>query len=148
MKLATVLFTIILSVSFFSCSKDANNYYANGNNYGIMSANINGSYWSANNGYAQIPSAYTLTLYASYNQQSYMAINISGYTGPGDYTLGGFNTAIFYDGSGTEYDATNGTVTVTSDNSGNVQGYFYFSGLGYNGGNSVNVTNGSFNLNE
>jgi len=148
MKFTAVLLTILLSVSFFSCTKDVNNnYYANGSSFNIMNATINGSYWSADNGYAQLPSAYNLTLYASRNQQSYIAMNISGYTGPGDYVLGGYNTAIFYDGAGNEYDATNGTVTITTDNSGIVQGYFYFSGLGYSGGGTVNVTNGSFNLN-
>lgn len=147
MKLYITLLAFILSLSFFSCSKDVNRYNVNGNGYGIMDANINGTYWSADNGYAQNPSPYTLTLYASRGQQSYITINISGYTGPGDYILGGYNTAIFYDGYGSEYDATSGTITITTDNNGFVQGYFYFSGLGYNSSGSVNVTNGTFNLN-
>mgnify|MGYP001547428094 CR=1 FL=1 len=136
----------ILIITNISCNRDVNNISPNGPDYGYMSASINGNYWSATTGYAQSPSAFTLSLYGTYNQASYITINISNYNGPGAYTLGGFNTAIFYDGYGNEYDATSGTVSVTYDVNNQVKGYFSFSGIATYGGSVINVSGGQFNL--
>jgi hypothetical protein len=141
----TILFILFSLFIFASCTKDINNQNSL-YNPGLMSANIGGSLWFANTGYAQTPNINTLDLYGTYNNQSYLSMVISNYSGIGTYSIGGFNAATFYDGSGNEYTATNGAVYVTSDNGAQVLGTFYFSGYSTTGGYPISVTSGQFNL--
>ena len=112
-----------------------------------MSANINGTSWSstwyATSGNAAVSSS-GLSLYASLGS-SYISMQIITYTGPGLYYLGGVNGALFGDGSGNEYHATSGSVSVSADNGYYVSGTFNFSGIGTNGF-PFNISYGQFNL--
>jgi hypothetical protein len=140
------LFVCLLGV-FTSCHKDktsAYNYFTNGTGY--MGAIINGNTWYATSGYAQNTSNTTINLYGTQNNVSYMVIGIDNYYGVGNYTLGGFNSAIFNDGNGIEYTATSGNVNVTSDDGTNVIGTYYFSGVSSTGGYSISAVNGNFYL--
>ncbi len=138
----TILFIL---TAFISCSKDTSNG-TNSYNPGYMSAYIGSSYWYATTGYAQTPNVNAINLYAAYNNQSHISIALGGYTGPGNYILGGFNGADFYDGNGNDYTATSGTITITSDNGTQVLGIFTFSGIGSFTGGEVSITGGQFNL--
>lgn len=144
MRTATVTILLIIT-GLFSCSKDTS-LNGGGYNPGIMSAYIGGSLWYANTGYVQFPNATAITLYGAYNGQAHISIVIGGYSGPGYYILGGFNTASFYDGNGLDYLATNGSVTITSDNGTQVMGNFQFSGISTVGGYPIYINNGQFNL--
>ena len=141
----TIAILFILSTTLLSCTKDES-MTNNGYNPGLMSADIGGSLWYANSGNAVSQTATALDLYAAYNNQSHISIVLGGYTGTGGYSLGGFNSAIYYDGNGIEYPATNGYISITSDNGTQVMGTFYFSGTSITGGYPVSITNGQFNL--
>lgn len=140
-----IILAFIFLNSLLSCTKDLNNQNS-AYNPGLMSADIGGSLWFANSGFVQTPNMSTLNLYGTYNSQSHLTIGINNYSGPGSYNLGGFNTAIFSDANGNEYDATNGVLYITSDNSIQVLGTFYFSGFSTIGGYPISVSNGQFNL--
>jgi hypothetical protein len=142
----TLIILLLITTCLSSCTPDAMNNNGNGSNPGLMSADINGSLWYANNGYATSPNVSVLQLNGNYNSAAHIYISISGYTGTGSYSLGGFNSAIYYDGNGTDYPATTGNLTVTSDNGSQVMGIFSFSGTSTVGGLPIAVSSGHFNL--
>jgi hypothetical protein len=145
MKFLKLILILVLPTLFFSCNPDRDLYTnGNGQTYGIIDANINGYTWSAMSGYAQFQN-FTLYLHRTGPNNSTLDITIYPYNGVGTYSANSPASILYYDVDGIEYSAVSGSVTVSSDFGGQVEGSFAFSAVANGGSTSIDMT-GSFNL--
>lgn len=144
MKYLKLLLIILLPFLFFSCNRDRGIIFNNNNaqTYGIIDATLNGYTWSANSGAAAYNN-FSLNLYGSAPDGSSLEITIYPYNGLGSYTANSPASIRFYDAQGYQYDATSGTVNITSDAGDLVQGNFSFTA--FSSSMTIDMS-GSFNL--
>lgn len=137
------IFLLALLPFIFSCNPDADRFQPT-QTYGIIDANLGGYTWSASTGYAQYQN-FSLTLSGSAPDGSSLLMTIYPYNGLGTYQANSPAQFSFFDVDGYEYYATTGSISITSENSGQVQGNFYFSGVSNGGAQPIDMS-GSFNL--
>jgi hypothetical protein len=152
MKKIFPLFAIASALLFTSCGSD-DPQPANPLS-GTMSADIDGSSWTASLAVQAVKAGGTLQVSGSDNSAKQLNVTIMNYTGSGTYTLGGPATS--GNGSNGRWTAGlnsnqtyssmvgqgEGTCTVT-ESGGNVEGTFQFTAKNTDGV-QVNVTNGKF----
>lgn len=150
-------FSLMLATSLLSCKKDSNNNSATGN--GTMTAKVDGASFTAGLAVTATITATTpkVCAFAGTGSDGQININLGNYTGPGTYSIGSSsptNAAIYTLTASpfTAYSANmvlgSGTVTITSDTGGYLEGTFSFSASNNSGGTMVtkNVTDGSFRI--
>lgn len=148
-----ILFASAFSMLLFSCSKSDPG--TNSLSGGSMSAKVDGTTWSATLA-VQATKANGVLSVAGTGSAGQINITLGTYTGPGTYTLGPAggpsNTAIYTLTTApfTAHSASgvlgSGTVTVTSDTNGRVEGTFNFDGKN-NSGPAITtklITDGNF----
>jgi len=148
----TTLFTLVCAFLLFSCNKSDSPAITGG---GSMNATVDGSSWNASLAVQATSTSGVLSIGGT-GTAGQINLTIGSYTGPKTYTIGAAggpsNSAMYTLTASpfTSYSATmvlgSGTVTVTSDSGGYVEGTFSFDGKN-NSGPSVTtkvVTNGSF----
>lgn len=168
-KLLTIISVITLLATACKKSDDTtpagNNNNTNDTNY-YFTAKIDGTAWEADmsstNTYANVPHTGLLTISASLATvtDGFFLGNISGYNGAGTYTVGtgGGNSYIRYTtgsvGAGT-YSAwkaevpgstTTGTVTITKDDGGVIEGTLKFDGYSEEKKTTKSITDGKFRM--
>lgn len=139
--------TLFLLFAFFtlvsaSCDKDDNGG-GPGGPYNVLSAEIDGEIWSAQQGYVQSDAAMGIALYALQDDNNSFILRINPYNGIQTYPIGSLTTAM-YTKDGVQYSATNGNIIIMVDNELGVQGKFTFDATSGNG--TVQVRNGEFSL--
>ena len=139
--------TLYLLFAFFtlvsaSCGKDDDNGGPDGP-YSVLSADIDGEKWSAQQGYVQADAATGIALYALQDDNNSIILRINPYNGVQNYPIGSLTTAMFTR-DGVQYSATTGNITIIVDNELGVQGKFTFDATSGNG--TVQVRNGEFSL--
>lgn len=155
-KTRTTLLALFVAVSLFSCSKGGDDAITGG---GSMTAKVDGSSYNATLAVQATLSGTSPRVLSVAGTGSAGQINItlSNYTGPATYTLGSGvfdNIATFTITSSpfTSYSASgvlgSGTVKITSDGGGYVEGTFSFSGKNNSGPTILtkDVTDGSFKI--
>lgn len=153
--LKTVLFSMLLSTFLFSCSKDDDNNNNNNTGNGTMTAKVDGANFNANLAVQALITSGVCS-FAGTGGDGQINVAIPSYTGPGTYAIGGtsFATATYALTASpfTAYSASavigSGTITITSDTGGYLEGTFSFSAVNNTGGTLVtkNITDGSFRI--
>lgn len=151
------LLSMLFLAAFAGCSKS--NDSNNNANTNFMTAKVDGASYVAN-----LVTQATITSgsprvcsFAGTGTNGQINIALGNYAGPGTYTIGSSdpaNSAIYTLTASpfTAYTANfilgSGTVTITSDTGGMVQGTFSFSAQNNSGGTTVtkNITEGSFKI--
>lgn len=146
-----ILLVLMVAPLLWSCSKDSNNNNSGGNS---MSAKVNGSAWTADlsvQGNKSTGSPVVLTL-AGTGSGSQINITVSDYSGPGTYSTSNGLNAIYTNTSTLAVYTANmamgsGSVVVSSETNGLVQGTFSFTGAQATGGTgSASITEGTFRI--
>lgn len=144
------IFVCIIAPLLFACKKDSDNNTPTGN---AMTAKVDGAAWSASLAVQGNKSAGTpvvLTL-AGTGSGSQINLSVVNYNGPGTYSVSNGLTAVYTNTSTLEvYTATqglgSGSLVVSSESNGLVQGTFSFTAASTGGGASKNITEGSYRI--
>ncbi|RYD57096.1 MAG: hypothetical protein EOP56_09845 [Sphingobacteriales bacterium] len=138
---------LVLTTGFFSsCNKDDNNTGVTPQPSGpaMISALINGEYWSLSSGYAELQPTANMRINCS---GSYGSINItvSPFNGVQTYALDGF-TKIVYLEDNVQYNSIRGQIQITENAPGSVSGRFNCELISTTGSTSVVFTEGEFSV--
>lgn len=145
----TAILSLVCTFFLFSCKKGSDAITGGGN----MSANVDGTSWNASLAVQATSTSGVLSVGGT-GTGGQINLTIGTYTGPKTYAIGAAggpgNSAMYTLTTSpfTSYSATmvlgSGTITVTSDSGGYVEGTFSFNGLVSAGGTPKVITNGSF----
>ena len=155
MKQLTRLFTtLMLSAVLFSCKKDDNNNNAALGN-GTMTAKVDGASFNASLA-VQATKTSGILSFAGTGSDGQINVAIPSYTGPATYTIGAPSavTATYALTSSpfTAYTASlvlgSGSIVITSETGGYVEGTFSFTASNASGGATVSktITDGAFRI--
>jgi hypothetical protein len=155
-KTRTILSALLISATLFSCGKGGDEAITGGGN---MTAKVDGSGYSATLAVQATLSGTSpkVLSVAGTGSSGQINITLSNYTGPATYVLGSGvfdNIATFTLTASpfTSYSASgvlgSGTVKITSDSGGYVEGTFSFSGKNNAGGTitTKDITEGNFKI--
>lgn len=139
------IFVLGLSVLFGGCQSDWEVNGPNAPSSGLISAQINGQFWSASDGYMETVPPFGIRIRGVQGQQSEMLISISPYHGPRTYMLDGITTIEY--SSGTDlFQAINGQVTIHSHGEDWLEGEFHGEFVSQTTSLLLNVTEGQFQI--
>ena len=149
MKIFKHLFLLtVLSVALFSCKKDSTNIGGGGTS--SMTAKVDNQSWTASLTVKAIKNSTALALTGTATG-SQITIVIPTYTGAGTYQLGQSQENYASYTSGTDNYSANaavgaGSVNVTSDAGGIIQGTFQFNGINEGSLVQKSITTGAFKI--
>ena len=157
MKNLTKLFLGCLMIFAVASCKKGDDANGGGNpSGGSMSAKVDGKDWNANTAVQAVLAGGSLQIGGT-GSGGQVNLSFFSYTGPKAYTIGGSPTNIYTQAIYTTvalppviYNATgglgSGTVTITNDTNGYIEGVFSFVGKTDANGKSINVTDGKFKI--
>ena len=171
LKTSLILLSLVFGLTTMSCSDDDDGDNPGGNTAaaGTVKANVDGFNFESSPMVSSLTlqnagGSTTMFITSTDLEGRNLTLQIIGYNGEGNYDIGGANTILVtatwvvvdvnnptgtpetyispYDG-----DAVRGFIDVNSDSGDNMQGTFEFTAADNMGGSgTINVTNGSFNL--
>jgi hypothetical protein len=140
-----LLFIAVSSIMLGSCNKDTSTPNPGGGAGGsyVITADINGQAWGADDGFAKYIAPFGLEIRGSFGNSSNIILNISPYNGMQTYLLNGINKITYREG-GKEYTSTTGQIIITGDDGYYINGVFNAELISNSGGPALNFTNGEF----
>ena len=124
MKYLQILLIAITAFMLNGCNKDTglNPGGGMGGSY-VITANINGQSWGADDGFAKYIAPFGLEIRGSYGNSSNIIINVSPYNGLQTYLVNGITKITYFEG-GVEYTSTTGQIVITSEDDYYIDGIF------------------------
>ncbi len=134
-----------LSLLFGACDTDREGRGPFQSGTGLISAQINGQFWSAPDGYMENVPPFGIRIRGVQGSQSEMLISISPYQGPNTYMLDGITT-IEYRSGADHFRAINGQVTINSHGDEWIEGEFHGEFVSQTSSIYLSLTDGRFRV--
>lgn len=134
----------LMAFFWVGCESDRHRLDPRGGGYSVISAYINGQYWSAPDGYVEEVPPFGLAI-RGVGDFSEMYISISPYQGPQFYSLDGITT-IGYSSGGDYFQAIHGEVQISHHGQDRIEGYFHGDFVSQTSSQYLSISDGSFSI--